>query len=159
MLPARWGLTIVILPNVKLTFTTNYFESSTEAAGTSSWRIGCLWFQLQSNNITLGRVASSLWRFCRFNGTNRWATVPPIANVNRIISLEVCFKKINLEFFVLRNNKSPLTLLRIRESLSKKLRRNELCYIFVVIQAVSVEATWEKHESQHIIYPYLCQVF
>ena len=159
MLPARWGLTIVILPNVKLTFTTNYFESSTEAAGTISWRIGCLWFQLQSNNITLGRVATSLWRFGRFNGTNRWATVPPIANVNRIISLEVCFKNINLEFFVPRNNKSPLTLLRIRESLPKKPRRTEHCYFFVVIQAVSVEATWEKRENQHIIYPYLCQVF
>ena len=82
-------------------------------------------------------------------------TVPPIVNANRITSLQVYFKKINLEFFVLRNNKSPLALLRIRESLAEKLRRDELCYSFIVIQAVGVEATWEKHENQHIIYFYL----
>ena len=35
-MPAQRGHTIVILPNVKLTFTTNDFEGSTEAAGTFS---------------------------------------------------------------------------------------------------------------------------
>lgn len=133
---------------MKFTFTINDFEGSTEALGTSSWRTGWLWFELQGNSIALGQVAPRIWPRCSFNTAHGWPTAPPIVNVNRVISLQICLKNINLKFSALLNNKSPLALLRIRESLTEKPRRDKFCDTFFVIQAVCVEATCEKHENQ-----------